>query len=500
MNQKAKFISFEEMSKSLTQGGIMAVSNYRYEAGNFEQVDYNVPITYQQKYANSSRSGTTTEPFIRLGADNKYPYFIMKAAKRSATWLSAFQGAVDACAGDGLGMETAEGNEAEGEILLKWLDDKKIDRKLLVALSSGVFMFGGAYPNHRIVQQADGKLILEGIDVIPYQNMRVGKLKEEDGESKYHWHSLKFNRQYSTKQGLKGFPIFKSVEQVKQNYLELEVVDVTEARAFYEGEKDALKGVGKFSYLVCSHNVFSDIYPAAPWESDAAIASMLIEYYLSTGDINLLENGMSADYIVSVPYAENKRDPKQDKINKKALDDKLKGIQGIENKGNMIVMHVDPRSNSEIKIAPIPHNNSAPMQETMEKRKDNILLTAWKVVDGQLIGIPPKISKGINGDQGGGLSTAEDIWFSSMIRPRGAEPIEEYLNDVVKPLCEEELGMTFDRKTRIVIKESRRFGKQPTDEIKKYAYSKDEIRSMDGYEPMSEETKSELEQGGSDGL
>ena len=494
-DMRIEHVPFDTLLESLTSDKaprILASETWRYDGGTLKVYDYNTPATYQ-KYSQSKFTGgtnTTVEPYIRNGHDNKYPFFVLKFTKKSATFQSALGTAGDVAAGDGFTFEGMEDHQIEA--LKIWMRQNKIDRSKMEEISSSICLFGGSYQILIVTKNSDGKLEFSGADSLAFQSMRVGKPNKK-GKIDRHWHSILYN-QNRHRSDLKGYPTWDGVENAREDFDSSAIVN-TDLKAYYVDE-EAITGMGKWSCMVAKSNLYSDFYPSAAWESDAAINATLLEDAIIGGDIADKENGMTAGYIVTVPYAEDRKDPTKNTENKTAIEGKIRDeLQGVDNKGKIVVMYQDPRSNVEgIRIAPIPHINTSDMGKMMEDRKDQILLTAWRIPDSRIIGIPPKAGKSLN-NEAASLAEADDNWYVNFIEPQIVAPIEKFLNDVLLRIFEDELGITLSVDAKIRLKRKKRFSFRPSDVIQNAGFfTQNEVRAMYGYGPLTDEQKLELTQ------
>lgn len=492
---RVKVVDFDEIMKDTLGDGaqkVMRVETYAYDGGQLRVYDYATPAIYQKYSPNSWGGNLNTgraDPYVRVGHDNRYPFFVLRFSAKSATFQRAYGTAINVAAGDGFLFDNLTPEQAKP--VLEWLDGHGFGIELNKELLGNILLFGGAYPIIRIVP--DGKKVqLKGVDVINYQNMRVGKPDIKTGEITRHWHSMRYN-QNGVRVDLKGYPLWKGLDDFNKHFLDKYVIDRLEGNWYVSQGMDGLQGLGNYSTLVCNPNIYSDFYPKAAWQSDVAINAALMEDALFSGDVALMENGLSAGYIVTVARSENRKSPELDKEEKEAINTKIRGMSGAENKGKVVVMYADARANTDaIKIAAIPHVNTADMGTMMEERKDQALLTAWGVVDGQLIGIPPKKSKGLTG-QATVLAEADDIWYATFIHPEGVMPLESFYNKIVLPIYTAETGDALPANARLRIKRLKRFNLKPDKELLMFAYSKDEIRAKYGDDPLQGDALAEVE-------
>lgn len=497
-NLNIKEVPFSKMVRELndTRYQIYNVSAFSMDMSTGEVVEETyIPASYKditRGDKNRFRS-SKKDPFLRLGEDNQYPFFLIDLVSKSPTHKKAYKSSANIAFGSGL-----VGIDEDGADFVNWLiNEKGLTAKKQKEILKQIALFGGAYVNLDFVAQVNNgskKFLLNEIEISRYQKMRIGKVEEDGkhmGERLYHWYHPEYNASRSIrKEYLKGIPIFKNMDQVSSG--EFQLVQSDKKTPYFKNKPLANKN--KYSYLIGDVSITSDVYPEASYESDAAFYAIYLEASLAAFDSAGLRNGLMAGYIVTVPLADTSRRDKDKYEEKKEslkrlVEDKL---QGAENNQRMLVVFQDPKDKTEgIKISAIPHTNTSQMHNMMDERKRQNILSGWGVPDSRLIGLPPSTPTGF-ANQSEVMKTAEDVWYTMTIYPEIVTPFEDFINTVMKSIYKYERSIETTN-AKAVLKRKRVFNEKPSDPILFNDFTRNERRVRYGYEPLNEEEEQQLQ-------
>ena len=443
--------------------------------------DYNIPAAYNNYTAEKRPSSSTgkNEPWVRYGSDNKYPHFILKLAKSSATQKRAYTTA----AGMGKGKGLVVDNDPTGKVTT-WLRSIGADSNFWINIFQSQALYAGYYTRFAFRGKIEGRKFgtpLAKVDILPWHNTRPGKANHVEGKG-HIWLSADFNKKAQADGTVYGYP------ELPKDITEVSLQATLKNMSGKVPDLPEEDRVGVYAHYQKSCGVASDIFPDPHWESSTAINAILMEVAISTFDLSSMENGLTAAYMVSIPFAENPADKEGDEERKARILEKVRvETVGANNAGKVITMWVDPRIQGEaIKILPIPSSNKADLQKILQERKDRLMATAWGVPDERLIGILPLQGKGLS-SQADALRQAEDVWYGSVVNPYVTTPVEEWANDILLPFCPdfvEGMRITFPRVNMVP--------RAPSDEVLVKVFTPDEIREMYGYPPLTDEQKVEL--------
>jgi len=514
-----KHVRYDEFFKDhmgKDSGQIYRVDAYKYNASTRElQLDYNIPTVYTRYSTDKSKRrrkpNTSSEPYMRLGHDNNYPFFLLKLLKLSHTHKRSYRTAVNLAYGNGLIIEESDGG-ADGEEFLSWLTQIGVNKyNFLKGALQSIAVFGGAYV-HKIFSssvEVNAKEVtvdvpttkrLGKVQLRKYFQNRVGKLETEEdsdsfGKSEFHWEHPSYNDRSLDKKLLKGVKIFESFDE--SSVEDTTVVKLNKKDPFFSSEKLKVGNQGRYSCLIKEPNLFSDTYPEPIYETNSFINAVIIEDALGSRDVAGMENGMMAGFIVSVALADtSKRGDKGKELyegKKAAIEGKVREeLQGVDNAEQIIIMYRDPRTKGEaITITEIPHTNKSDMHKVIEERKDGALLTGWGIIDRRLIGSPQQVGQGMS-DQAGVLETAEDLWYDNVIMPEIMHPLTFWIFEVMLPIWLQEISKTDTTIIGVSFSRKRLFNKRPSDEMVLKSYGIDERRAMHGDPEASDKVKKEL--------
>jgi len=512
-----KHVSYNELMDNLyssEESKVYRIDSYKYNASaNQLQFDYNIPSSYLRYSSDPNKRhrkpNTSSEPYIRSGHDNKYPFFILRLLKLAHTHKRAYKTAVNIAYGKGLSVVEEEGGE-DGSLFLNWLGKIGVNNyNFLKESLQSIASFGGSYV-HKVfsdkinididkVEVTDKTIsttkFLSQIHLRKYFSTRIGKREVEGkdiGKVLFHWEHPSFNEKSPRKALLKGIKVYESFDKV--NPTEVTIVKQDKKSGFFEGEDKAINNLGRYSFLIREPNLFSVYYPEPAWETNSSIAAIMVEDALGAMDIGSMQNGMMAGFIVTVEVADtSSKDKRSHEEKKSQIETKIRDeLQGVDNADQIVVVFKDPRSKENvITIAEIPHTNTSDMQQEMELRKLKAILTAWGVIDERLIGSPPVTAKGMS-SQADALAMAEDLWYDNVIDPEIIHPLVSWIFEELLPIWMSELNRVETTITEVLFIRKRLFSRIPPKEVLQSSYGIDETRAMHGDGPATDEVKQEI--------
>lgn len=449
--------------------------------------DYNIPSVYNT-YTKEKRASASTlkqEPWVRHGSDNRYPLFLLKLYKGSATLKRGTRTLATLAEGQGI---TVEGDESG--LAAAWINDLGLgtdnsgqDQGIIATILRTKAVFGGFHTLHKFVKQVgkDKGKILAAIEVLPFHNCRPGRIDDPNDRAKTDrlWHSQDFSMKMQTTGMVYGF-----------DWLPMDATKVDPNNPAKNREGTVVEDAnlrGRYAFYDRGDSLASGTFPDPLWESGAIIEAALTEASIAAFDKASIENGMGAAYIVAIPFSAT-HNAEEDKVYKETILNQVNTTMvGAGNAGKAVVVWSDPREKGEpVVIQPIPSSNTGDIQKVLQDRKDRLFCTAFGVVDERLIGIPSFSGKGLSA-QDNALRQAEDMWYSAVIYPDIVKPVEQYLTRYVLPWWE---GFKDGMKVKLVRRNI--VPRPPSDEVMLAVLTRDEIRSSLGYPALTEEQRLEI--------
>jgi hypothetical protein len=481
--------SIEDMVGALDTGLVTSVMSVSFTRSGTEILyDYGIPSAYNA-YAierPQSPSAYMHEPWMRHGADNQFPFFVLRLSQEAASHRSAYSRAAATARGSGV---TIQGDDAG--LVATWLKSVGVNHSFLSSITEAQALFGGFYTRYDFNFSAapiDGvRAALRRVFILPFHDTRPGKRGHNVGQGRI-WQADSFvrtARRASTAAKVVGYPVLPA--DPSEISLDVPVVDVSGSPV----SADLVAASGVFAHFQMIPGLASPDFPTPAWMSNTAVNAINMEGAISQFDLASLENGLTASYMVSIPFAETqteKRDKKGEERKRKVVERFTREYSGPLNAGRAMVFFTDPRKGAnEISIKEIPSDNKADLQKVLQERKDRSIVTAWQAPDERLIGMPPLANKGLS-SQENALSGAEDLWYTSFIHPVIVTPVEDWFNNVLLPLCP-----FFDPLTmRASLIRKSLVSRAMSDNVMLSILSIDEMRALYGFAPLDETQAAEV--------
>lgn len=479
---------------------------FSYEAKFGEIIhDTYLPSSYNRYFVNSRNSRRTnsqSEVFQRLGTDNKYPLFLKDLTNKSSLHKSAWLAVSNLAYGHGISPKSRD-----SEAFVQWLKQVGVNRSFIKFSLKQISRYGGAYAYLRFFdrrQRRGGKkLSLAKVSIAKYENHRIGK-PETDPKSKflgrpqYIWRHPNYTLPTPDKKYFKGVPFYYNIQEVVKNPQTLVQEDKTTPYFDNQGRRDRNKNW--YCSPIWDPNLDSESYPTPYYQADTLFDSAILDAALSAFDTASIKNGLMARYVITVPYsgidAIKRSDP--DKYNDilGEVRNKVKSeLTGEDNGGVALVVMQDVATAGTvpvpIKIQEIPNTNTSNIHKIFDQRKYRNIMTAWGVTDSRLIGAPPIFGMGLS-DQSDILKASESIFKGTFVGPEIAEPFENWVNDVLKPIWLFETGRK-KSDAEICLRNKNLFAATPSDYIMDRFMSEDEIRDRYNLPPLTDEQRKEIE-------
>lgn len=233
---------------------------------------------------------------------------------------------------------------------------------------------------------------------------------------------------------------------------------------------------------------YRNYYATPDYESVDALTYMDIDYMISQRDLKDISSGFSLDHII-VRYRKPEDSDEAERVLRQQERDFIKkNFKGYEGDRSMITWaepHVTDNGSIDTPklwdIIEIPHQNNPERFNILREERLMKILNAHTIVSGELIGLPRLSNTGFS-SQAEFLITAQEQLFFTVIRPM-QEIMEADIQDIMI-----QAGIPVSVRTN---KSAINF-RQLTAEILKWAWGKDEIRDIHGWERMTEEVAEEL--------
>lgn len=471
-----KTVGYDQMMKSVFGGESVQVHGmYKYEPDNGDFVENTlIPSVYERFRKKQEQSNYITQDKSKLyyphGKDNRFPFFLLDLQSQSTTLESAIDQTAKSARGRGLTV-LCEDPVVKAE-MKKWLKDVGINNEfqrkffLNLATTKGAFVelkFGGKADSTNGVRKG-----LISANVPNFIHYRVGKVNKL-GETKFYWYHPNFYARRVDTKRLRGIRKYESVEKSIEKALENTVFQHDKETPFYDDPDQKAFNLGTFVYQVRDYTLKSEHYPLPTYSNESTINAILSEAAMSQMDMASIENGLSTGYFATVPLIKPREDDEEgmkryEKEKQEYLNYIQDNLQGAENTDNVVVLFADPRRNHKvIEIAEVPHNNTSDVLEGKDSRAKTKILTAFRITNAALIGIPPESGKGLN-NQSGLLAEADDQFYTDFVSDH-THLAEEFFEDVIIPIFKQTHGIADEVEIIIQFPRKRRFNTMPSDKI-----------------------------------
>ena len=510
-----KWVSLDRQVENMAHTGSYLYSganDYRYKTSSKTRSTI-IPLVYNKyKFGDTRRRRRLSfknKPFYPLGIDNQYPNFLLDLLTKSVFHNAAFTRATSLAMGNGW---THKGSD-QGEDFIQWLKSKGLDENTTRSIFEQIACFGGAYIKMNFGEPRKGRVRgderdLANIEAYKYENVRVGLLEtvddehdEFDGEymneTQFYWFCPDYSEEKMVRDELMGIPKYFGYEDLL-TYDRYLVKDDKSTYYFDEKGQEHLN-FGQYMHMIAKPSILSKHYPRAVYETDASIDSILLDQALSAFDVAGLKNGLTAGYIVTIPVPGiekiKRTNPEQfDEIVAETKEKVARELEGAENNQATLVVLQDVATKNQkqasIEITKIPDNNNSEIHEIIQGRMIAKILTAWGVTDPRLIGAPQIVAQGF-ANQAETLVVSWEIWMGTYIYPELVRPVEDFVNEILKPIYIQEKGLISDD-FRAVILPRDMFKDRPSEDLLKEILTLNELRLYYGFDPIDEASGNEL--------
>lgn len=244
----------------------------------------------------------------------------------------------------------------------------------------------------------------------------------------------------------------------------------------------------RFFYYDRTYTNQAKFYPVPDYQTSASIDAIVLDGELIHFDVREIENGMSIDYIFTI-FRKNwsNDDPEKEKRLREAERNMVsQKMTGSNNKGKVILMRAepDPEGNNKgnVDIQPVPNNNNADRHNVMEKRKNIYILVAHGIIAPEIGGVPDLTKGGFSSEADKIVDAIANLFFTRLNKWRAI--MSKFYIRIAREHGYKVKNVKFVDKIP--------FRKKIEEGLLKYAYTINEIREMNGAEPLTEENREQL--------
>lgn len=316
--------------------------------------------------------------WVTNGRNNEFYQYLIDRKNGSPTHSTILNSFNNLVYGNGLSVKNVERNMSDYTKFKTVLSNKDLRR-----IISDFNLFGEA--SMQIVKTKGGDI--SAIYHLP-KELVVPSIENEEGEIESYWFCKDWSN--TNKNKPEEFPAFGTSKEA----IEIYCIKPYSAGKNYFSDPDYISGI---SYAVAEEEI-SNLY------------------------INSIRNGLSAGYIINVPFGDNWDDEQ-----KTSFENKIKQkLTGSTNASNFVLSFNG--SDVKIDVTPFPVNDNIHKQwEYLTAESRQQLLTAHGVVSPMLFGIKDSTGLGNNADE---LDTAEAQLMKRVISPKQRH-ILEALDDIL---------------------------------------------------------------------
>lgn len=316
--------------------------------------------------------------WVTNGKNNEFYQYLIDRKNGSPTHSTILNSFNNLVYGNGLSVKNVERNMADYTKFKTVLSNKDLRR-----IISDFNLFGEA--SMQVVKTKGGDI--SAIYHLP-KELVVPSIENEEGEIESYWFCKDWSN--TSKNKPDEFPAFGTSNEA----IEIYCIKPYSAGKNYFSDPDYISGI---SYAVAEEEI-SNLY------------------------INSIRNGLSAGYIINVPFGDNWDDEQ-----KTSFENKIKQkLTGSTNASNFVLSFNG--SDVKIDVTPFPVNDNIHKQwEYLTAESRQQLLTAHGVVSPMLFGIKDSTGLGNNADE---LDTAEAQLMKRVIAPK-QRFILEALDDIL---------------------------------------------------------------------
>lgn len=449
------------------------------------------PFHFKEEYGKKTGPGS----IIKCGTKNDHPRFLKDLVGYSGLHKTLVETKATLAMGDDLVFISEEGASVdEAKKAYEFLDDLGlIDAR--EGISMDISTYGGFSAQliyeDELTRRGDGVRALKKAHKHDFDEFRLMKpVKDKYGIYKPTYGCLHphWGNRYKQKDVI-TLPIwFKELDKDGNKTEETEDFEL-DAVVLGVDPEDLPKYQNRFFYYDRVYTNQAKFYPVPDYQTSATLDAIVLDGELIHFDVREIENGLSIGYIVTIFRKDwSKDDPEKEKRIRAAEKNLVsQKMTGSNNKGKVVIMRAQPspdgNNKGNVNIQPIPNNNTAERHAVLEKRKNVYILVGHGIVAPEIGGVPDLSKGGFSSDADKIVDAINNLFFTRLNKWRSV--MAKFYVALAK-----EAGFKI-KSVKFV--DNIPFRKKISDELQKYAYTKDEIRGLNGSEPLTEENRKILE-------
>lgn len=441
-------------------------------------VKNDIGIHIENRTFEISQLATATVPWIKYGSDNRHPQFLLELAHKSGLHFAILQTKANMVLGDGLEIE---GDESLVKEANEFLETIGLDENALDGIAWDMTLFGGSYAHLGYGFNREVKRDLKKIHKLRSEEFRLGK--PEKMESGIH----NLTKGFLHKDWKNPWrPTADSEKDVASSSRYAK-----EVKLWFREDDNDFKDVDKKDQTNLIYRIRRNIpllkyYPVPDYQSESGLNSILLDSELVSFDISELENGMTAQYLVTFIRKDfSKVDPeKETELREQEEATVRDSMKGTENAARIVIARAEPPAPGQdlkkpIDITEIPTTNTEGRHKIMTERKNVGILVAHGVPTPEIASIP-NLSKTGFSSQSEKLLAATKLMFGFRILPL-RKPIIKFVWDLLK-----EKDDKFKDLDNIKFKDRVSLTETISDEMWQHAFEENEFRTSRGYKELDE--------------
>ena len=453
------------------------------------------PFKFMEAY--SRRTNRTS--IIKFGKKNDHPQFLKDLVELSGMHKSLIDTKANLTMGDDLVFRNEDGqpNEAAYEYLnnLSLIDMRE-------GLSADLCTFGGFAVQLAYVDDVESK---EEVGLMrdlrmahkhDFHEFRLFKPERDDfGIFKPRYGAIHpfWGDSYKHKDML-TLPIWftqknkegKETLESENFELDLDILGIDK-----DDNEAVTKVQDRYFYYGKTYSNLAKYYPVPDYQTAGTINAIIVDGELILFDVSEIRNDFSIRYIVTFVRKDWSSEDPDREARVRAAERKLVNDQmtGAKNQARATIVRAEPTPEGEppqstFQINEVPNTNSAERHTVLEKRKNTYILVGHGVVAPEIAGIPDLSKGGFSSDADRIVDAISNLFFMRLNRFR--KVMSKFYLDMLHDKQEFRGVKTVDFVDNIP------FRKKIADVILKHAYLIDEIRAMNGNEPLTEEQNETL--------
>lgn len=444
------------------------------------------PFVFTEGY--SKKSGKTS--IIKFGSKNDHPKYLKELVGKSGLHKTLIETKATLAMGDDIIFVPEDDADPE--------DGKKAYDALkelgLIDMREGISMDIATYGGFAVqnVYQDDLSLSHKGTrkPVMYYKHdfdefrlmkpvkNKYGIYEPEYGSFHHHW-----GNSYKPKDML-TLPIWFPEVDKNGELTDKEVNFQLDTELIGADDDKVVEYENRFIYYGKVYTNTAKFYPVPDYQTSATLDAITLDGELINFDVNEVRNGLSIGYVITF-YRKNwsEEDPEKEERLREAEKKIVSGsMTGAQNKGKVTILRAQPPSDGEknnggLNIQPVPNNNNSERHNVLEKRKNVYILVGHGIIAPEIGGVPDLANGGFSSEADKIVDAISNLFFTRLNKWR--RTMEKFYVAMAREAGFKIKALKFVDKIP--------FRKKISDNILVHSYTIDEIREMNGNEPLTEE-------------